>query len=121
MDLTIVAVYTICDALLLSFGHQEHPQTQMTDAEVMTTALVAARDFAGNHQNACSALKALGYIPNRLRASLYNRRLHRITPLFEALFEHLAQTAKTENDNNIYSVDTFAVAVCDNIRFCISP
>ena len=38
MDLTIVAVYTICDDLLISLGHREHPQTQMTDAEVMTTA-----------------------------------------------------------------------------------
>ncbi len=45
MDLTIVAVYTICDNLFISLGHQAHPQTQMTDAEVMTTALVAARSF----------------------------------------------------------------------------
>ena len=50
MDLTIVAVYTICDDFLILLGHQEHPQTQMTDAEVMTTAVVAARYFAGNHQ-----------------------------------------------------------------------
>ena len=116
MDLTIVAVYTICDDLLISLGHQEHPQTQMTDAEVMTTALVAARYFAGNHQTACATLKTLGYIPNMLRHSRYNRRLHRIRPLFQTLFDHFAETAKTENANNIYSVDTFPVSVCDNIR-----
>ena len=116
MDLTIVAVYTICDDLLISLGHQEHPQTQMTDAEVMTTALVAARYFAGNHQTACATLKTLGYIPNMLRHSRYNRRLHRIRPLFQTLFDHFAETAKTENENNIYSVDTFPVSVCDNIR-----
>ena len=74
----------------------------MSDAEVMTTALIAARYFAGNHQNACAALKTLGYIPNMLRHSRYNRRLHRITPLFQTLFEHLAETAKTNNVNNIY-------------------
>ena len=50
MDLTIVAVYTICDDLLISLGHQKHPLTKMSDAEVMTTALIAARYFAGNHQ-----------------------------------------------------------------------
>ena len=33
MDLTIVAVYTICDDLLISLGHREHPQTQITDAD----------------------------------------------------------------------------------------
>ena len=116
MDLTIVAVYTICDDLLISLGHQEHPQTQMTDAEVMTTAVVAARYFAGNHQNACAALKTLGYMPKMLRSSRYNRRLHRISPLFQTLFDHVAETAKTKNANNIYSVDTFPVATCDNIR-----
>ena len=116
MDLTIVAVYTICDDLLISLRHQEHPQTQMTDAEVMTTAIVAARYFAGNQQNACAALKTLGYIPNMLRHSRYNRRLHRLKPLFQTLFDHFAETAKTQNTNNIYSVDTFPVSVCDNIR-----
>ena len=117
MDLTIIAVYTICDDLLISLGHQEHPQTQMTDPEVMTTeTLVAARYFAGNHQNACAALKTLGYMPNMLRHSRYNRRFHRIRPLFQTRFEHLAETAKTENANTIYSVDTFPVGVRDNIR-----
>ena len=39
MDLTIVVVYTICDDLLISLGHSEHPQTQMSDAEVMTIVI----------------------------------------------------------------------------------
>ena len=41
MDLTIVAVYTICDDFLIAQGHQEHCLAKMSDAEVMTTALVA--------------------------------------------------------------------------------
>ena len=45
MDLTIVPLWTICDDLLIAIGHQEHPQTKMSDAGVMTTALVAARYF----------------------------------------------------------------------------
>ena len=48
MDLTIVALYTICDDLLISIGHRNHPQAKMSEAEVMTTALVAARYFGGN-------------------------------------------------------------------------
>ena len=43
MDLTIVAVYTICDDLLISIRHQEHPQVKMSDTDVTTAALVAAR------------------------------------------------------------------------------
>ena len=78
MELTIVAVYTICDDLLISLGYHTDPQAQMTDAEVMTTAIIAAQYFGGNHQKACCVLKTLGYIPNMLGHSQYNRRLHRI-------------------------------------------
>ena len=73
MDLTIVAVYTICDDLLISMGHQEHPQAKMSDAEIMTAALIAARYFGGNQHTACAALKTLGYIPNMLGHSRFNR------------------------------------------------
>ena len=31
MDLTIVPLWTICDDLLIAIGHQEHPQTKMSD------------------------------------------------------------------------------------------
>ena len=116
MDLTIVALYTISDDLLISIGHQEHPQAKMSDAEVMTTALVAARYFGGNQQTACAVLKTLGYIPNMLGHSRFNRRLHRIPELFQLLFESLAEGAKAKNPNNVYIIDTFPVAVCDNIR-----
>ena len=78
MDLTIVVLYTICDDLLISLGHRNHPQAKMSDAEVITTALVAARYFAGNQQTACCVLKTLRYIPNMLGHSRFNQRLHRI-------------------------------------------
>ena len=117
MDLTIVAVYTICADLLISLGHQNHPQARMSDAEVMTTALVAAKYFAGNHHTASCVLKMLGYIPNMLGHSRFNRRLHRIPELFQTLFQQLAEgNLKSKNPNNIYAIDTFPVAVCDNIR-----
>lgn len=31
MDLTIVALYTICDDFLISLGHQDHPQAKMSE------------------------------------------------------------------------------------------
>ena len=116
MELTIVTVSVIIDDLLISLGHRTHPQAQMSDAEVMITAIVAAAYFGGNHQRACSVLKLLGYIPNMLGHSRYNRRLHRISDLFQALFENFAQVSKTNNPNNIYSIDTYPVPACDNIR-----
>ncbi|MDE0314692.1 MAG: IS982 family transposase [Candidatus Poribacteria bacterium] len=116
MELTIVAVYTICNDLLISLGHQTHPNAQMTDAEVMTTAIIAAQFFCGNHQRACSVLKNHGYIPNMLGHSRYNRPLHWIPHLFQILFEYFAEVSKSNNPNGIYAIDTYPVAVCDNIR-----
>ncbi len=116
MELAIVAVYTIIDDLLISLGHRTHPQAKMSDAEVMTTAIIAALYYGGNHQNACCPLKMNGYIPNMLGHSRYNRRLHRISSLFETLFAHLAQISKSNNSEDIYAIDTYPVAVCDNIR-----
>ena len=48
MDLPLIAVYTISDDLLISLGDQEHPLPQMSDAEVITTAILAARYVRGN-------------------------------------------------------------------------
>ena len=47
----ITAIYAITDDLLKAIGHTEDCRTQMSDAEVMTAALVAARFFGGNHSN----------------------------------------------------------------------
>ena len=48
--------------------------------------------------------------------SRYNRRLHRISNLFQTLFDSLAEVSKANNPNNIYAIDTYPVPVCDNIR-----
>ncbi len=50
MELTIIAVWTICDDLLKFIGHRTYPQVQMSDAKVMTTATISARYYGGTHQ-----------------------------------------------------------------------
>ena len=52
MDDKIIAMYCLCDDLLKALHHHEDTQRQMTDAEVMTTALVAALFLRGHHESA---------------------------------------------------------------------
>jgi hypothetical protein len=52
MDTQIVAVYCLCDDRLKALHHPEDAQSQLSDAEVMTTALVAALHFGGNLEKA---------------------------------------------------------------------
>ena len=47
MDTQIILVYCLCDDLLKAMQHREDAQCQMSDAEVMTVAIVAALHFRG--------------------------------------------------------------------------
>jgi hypothetical protein len=116
MDDKIIATFCLCDDLLQAIHHQESLQAQMNDAEVMTTALVAALFFRGNHECARAMLKQHGYIPHMLSKSRFNRRLHRVKDIFILLFDLLGQIWKTLNIDAIYIIDSVSIAVCDNIR-----
>ena len=52
MDDKILAIFSICSDFLMSIRHYEDPQTMMSDAEVMTTAIVAVLFFCGNYESA---------------------------------------------------------------------
>ena len=117
MDTQIIAALCICDNVLTGLHHHyEDPQCQMSDAEVMTTALTAVMFYGDNYAAACNILQEQGYMPRMLSASRFNRRLHRIAHLIWCVFGALAEYWKTLNTESIYSLDSFPVAACDNIR-----
>lgn len=116
MDGTIVTYYCLCDDLLQALHHRDDPQCHMSDAEVMTVALVAARFFGGNQALALVFMAEQGYIPNILGASRFTRRLHRVKDLFVTLFSLLGTLWKDLNEESVYVIDSFPIASCDNIR-----
>jgi hypothetical protein len=118
MDTQIVAVFCLCDDMLKALHHFEDPQSQISDAEVMTTAIIAALYCGGNIAKARVHLCEYGYIPKMLGKSRFNRRFHRVADLFLTLFGLLGETWKALNENSIYVLDSFPVAACDNYRIC---
>lgn len=116
MDNQIVAVFCLCDDLLKALYHHEDQQCWMSDAEIMTTAIVAALHFGGNHEKARQFMQEMGYIPKMLSKSRFNRRWHRLAGLFWALFHLLGENWKDLNEHSIYIIDSFPIAVCDNYR-----
>ena len=116
MDDHILAIYCICDDLLINLNHCEDSQRKMSDAEIMTTAIIAMLYFGGNFSSAAKMLNTPKYIPGMLSKSQFNRRLHKISHLFVLCFQILSQTWKELNSDSIYSIDSFPVAVCDNYR-----
>ena len=116
MDTQIIVIFCLCADMLRSLHHYEDPQCQMSDAEVMTTAIVAMLYFKGNFSMASRFLHEGHYIPNMLGKSRFNRRLHRISDLFLTLFLRLGETWKKLNERSTYVIDSYPIAVCDNYR-----
>src|SRR5689334_1031220 len=112
MQQQIITIYCLCADFLCAYGHPDNPQAHMTDAEVMTSALVAAWFFAGNQKLTCLFLKEHGYIPTMLSPSRFNRRLHALSDtLWQALFYLLAALHQQTNPEPEYIVDSCPVAV----------
>ena len=116
MDYQIILVYCLCADLLKALLHREDIQCQMSDAEVMTTGLVAALYFGGKHKLACTFLQEQGYIPNMVSKRQFSRRLQLLDYLFLTLFRVLGESFKALNEESVYIIDSAPVAVCDNIR-----
>lgn len=112
----IIAVYAIIDDLLKAIGHKEDIRRDMSDAEIITTALAAAMFFGGNHSKACEYMTDHYLVKKMLEKSRFNRRLHNVSMLINDLFHQVGMILKEINDSTEYLLDSFPVPICDNIR-----
>jgi hypothetical protein len=72
----IVTVYVVVDDVMRALGHRSHPAARLSDAAVLTVAVVAALSFPHHHARARQVLIGRRYLANALSASRFNRRLH---------------------------------------------
>jgi hypothetical protein len=111
-----LAIYCFVDDLLKAMQHREDSRCEFSDAEVVTTAIVAMLFYGGNCERSRLFLHAAGMMPRMLSRSRLSRRLSRLTDLIGLVFHQLGLTIKELNLESRYSLDSFPVAVCDNIR-----
>jgi hypothetical protein len=111
-----LAIYCFVDDLLKAMQHREDSRAEFSDAEVVSTAIVAMLFFGGNFERARSFLHSSGMMPRMLSRSRLSRRLSRLGDLIDVIFHQLGQTLKALNRESRYSLDSFPVAMCDNIR-----
>ena len=88
---------------------------RLTDAQVLTTALVAARFFGGNLVVGKHYMEQ-HWGQNQLDKSGFTRRLHALTDTLLALFATLGELLKHLHTEARYVLDSFPVAVCHNTR-----
>jgi hypothetical protein len=102
--------------MLKALEHWEDPQCRVSDAEILTTALVAALYFGGHFRRAQEFLHEQGYLPRKLSSSRFVRRIHCCADLLLPLFHGLAKLGHQLNAERVYVIDSFPLSVCDNIR-----
>ena len=111
-----VAMYCFLDDFLrIARPRPADKRRQVSDAEILTTALLAARYFGGNWCTAATYMRQHhGMKP--LDKSGFGRHLHQLSDVLWAVFHALGETLKDLNTATRYVIDSFPVAVCDNMR-----
>jgi len=112
----IISIFCFLDDILIGIKHKEDSRRNVSDSEIAVTAVVSALFFGGNQYTAIHFMKSHGYIPKMLDKSRFNRRLHQIGRLLYELFRQVGCYLKDVCCELHYIIDSFPVAVCDNIR-----
>ncbi len=112
----IIGIYCLVDDLLKGIGHSEDSRRRVSDSEIITTAIVSALYFGGHLDNARHMMQMTRMVPDMLDKSRFCRRLHALESLLCTLFFQVGQHIKDIAGASEYVVDSFPVAVCDNIR-----
>jgi hypothetical protein len=116
-DALIVAIYVVVDETMRRLGHRSHVLARVSDAEVVTVAVVAAKYFANNHERALWALYGRGYLSGRLSTSRFNRRVHALADWLVLLLDVLgALVVHGQALICDFVVDSFPVPVCRRVR-----
>jgi hypothetical protein len=120
MSDNVIAIYCFLDDFFREVAppygaSKPQAKPKVSDSIVLTTAIIAARFFGGNQAS------AMLYMADQqgvvmLEKSAFNRRLHGLAHTLSVLFYYLADFFKTLNLSGQYLIDSFPVAVCDNIR-----
>jgi Transposase DDE domain len=112
----IIRIYCIIDDILKSIGHAEDSRRKVSDSEIITTALASALYFGGHLDNGRGFMKMTKLVPAMLDKSRFNRRLHQLSDLLFSMFYQIGNYLKSMAGASEYMIDSFPVAVCDNIR-----
>jgi hypothetical protein len=89
----------------------------MSNAEVITFAIVSAKFFSANYKIARYMCKKIQLFQNILSNSRLNRRIHNITwESWYAIFRFLSFLAKNARNTCYFAVDSIPVAYCQKSR-----
>ena len=111
-DTYIVTVYAVLDDLLKVLRYHDDGRAELSAAEILTVAVVAAKYFQNHHERALYLLVQLGYL-HAFSVSRFNRRLH---ALREWLWHIAGIIGEVMAKGKVFIVDTLPIPICKRVR-----
>ncbi len=112
-DQLIITAYVITDDLMKHLEHHSHVLAKVSDAEVLTVAVVAAKYFHNNHERALWVMTQSGYLSGRLSTSRFNRRLHAMAAWLPLIVETIGELF---THGEVFIIDSMPLPVCRRAR-----
>ena len=113
----IIGIYVVIDDTMRALGHASHGLAGVSDAEVLTVAVVAAAFFGNHHAQALAVLRVTGYLSRALSPSRFSRRLHALSDWLVLLLDVLG-TLFAHGQATIcdFVIDSMPIPVCKRVR-----
>ncbi len=111
-DTYIVTVYVVLDDLLRVLRYHDDRRAELSAAEILTVAVVAAKYFQNHHERALYLLVQLGYL-RAFSVSRFNRRLHALS---EWLWHVAGILGEVFAKGKVFIVDTLPIPLCKRVR-----
>lgn len=112
----VIASYTLIDDALKLMNHSEDSRRSFSDAEVITTGLVAGRSFGGHLNHAREFLRDTGLMPRMLGESRFHRRRQAGADWGTRLLESFGWALKAADERQQEVLDSFPREVCHHLR-----
>src|SRR4051812_4457472 len=112
-DKVIVTIYSIIDDVMKTLEHESHVLAKVSDAEILTVAVVAACYFRNHQERTLCVMIGMGYLSQRISISRFNRRVHALSDWLGLIMEQLGQVfAQGES----FILDSMPLPVCKRVR-----
>jgi len=116
-DALIVTTYVMIDDMMQALEHRSHCLAGLSDAEILTVAVLAARYFGNHHARAGGQLTGTAYFPRTVSPSRFNRRLHALADWLDLFRELLGDlVVRTQAAVCDFIIDSLPLPVCRRVR-----
>jgi hypothetical protein len=95
------------------YEHQSDCRARVSDSEILTIAVCAAKFCQNHHARTVLLMNQLGYLSGKISVSRFNRRLHKLADWFELI---LAILTELHRKGDTFIIDSMPLPVCRRVR-----